>query len=220
MRRWAIAIALVLFALPLTGQTGSDSQQYTTGLFHNCPPEGDGRGDVTLNRLKNRDKPPPQYRTVGMTELIKAEPSEVVAMGAKHRERWTSEAKETVAQFENTGVTVEGILVFVKQAEPESCNCHDPTMRDLHVCLSATATVKKSQMVICEVSPRTLPAHPNWRLRILKQLAKDQPRVRISGWLMWDNEHPAMLGKTRATLWEIHPIHRIEVFSAGQWRDL
>jgi hypothetical protein len=30
--------------------------------------------------------------------------------------------------------------------------------------------------------------------------------VRIRGWLMLDQEHPEQIGKTRGTLWEIHPI--------------
>ena len=45
-------------------------------------------------------------------------------------------------------------------------------------------------------------------------------QVRISGWLMLDQEHPEQIGKTRGTLWEIHPITRIEVKDANGWREL
>ncbi len=37
---------------------------------------------------------------------------------------------------------------------------------------------------------------------------------------MLDPEHHAHLGKYRMTLWEIHPITKIEVFQNGGWLDL
>ena len=50
-------------------------------------------------------------------------------------------------------------------------------------------------------------------------LNSDKP-VRISGWLLLDPEHRNHLGKYRSTLWEIHPITRIEVMKDGSWVDL
>jgi len=53
--------------------------------------------------------------------------------------------------------------------------------------------------------------------------------VRISGWLMFDPDHPSMIldptnpnisGKFRVTLWEVHPITKIEVWQNGAWVDL
>jgi hypothetical protein len=55
--------------------------------------------------------------------------------------------------------------------------------------------------------------------------------VRISGWLMFDPLHYDQMWqydsaadttgtKARITLWEIHPITRIEVFKNGTWRSL
>jgi hypothetical protein len=64
---------------------------------------------------------------------------------------------------------------------------------------------------VVEVSPRLVPVHPLWRLEKLNELVQNQLPVRISGWRMWDQEHPEQIGQTRGTLWEIHPIHRIEV---------
>jgi hypothetical protein len=37
---------------------------------------------------------------------------------------------------------------------------------------------------------------------------------------MLDPEHPEQLGKTRGTLWEIHPIMKMEVERGGRWVDL
>jgi hypothetical protein len=51
-------------------------------------------------------------------------------------------------------------------------------------------------------------------------MAKQNQRVRISGWLLFDQEHPEQLGKTRATLWEIHPIIKIETQQNGNWTTI
>jgi hypothetical protein len=55
--------------------------------------------------------------------------------------------------------------------------------------------------------------------RLARWVNTDLP-VRISGWLLLDPEHRAHLGKYRSTLWEIHPITRIEVFDGKNWIDL
>ena len=42
----------------------------------------------------------------------------------------------------------------------------------------------------------------------------------VSGWLMLDPEHPDQVGKTRGTIWEIHPVMRMEVEQQGRWVPL
>jgi hypothetical protein len=42
----------------------------------------------------------------------------------------------------------------------------------------------------------------------------------VSGWLMMDQEHPDQVGKTRGTLWEVHPVMRLEVERRGGWEPL
>ena len=37
---------------------------------------------------------------------------------------------------------------------------------------------------------------------------------------MLDPEHPDQVGKTRGTIWEIHPIMFIEVEQQGKWVSL
>jgi len=37
---------------------------------------------------------------------------------------------------------------------------------------------------------------------------------------MLDPEHPDQVGRTRAILWEIHPILKIEVWSGNRWQEL
>jgi hypothetical protein len=51
----------------------------------------------------------------------------------------------------------------------------------------------------------------------LNDLDDSPDPVRISGWLLLDPVHKGHLGVYRSTLWEIHPITKIEVFKNGQW---
>jgi len=54
----------------------------------------------------------------------------------------------------------------------------------------------------------------------LNPLVNTNRQVRISGWLMFDPDHPSHLSVFRTTLWEIHPITKIEVWQGGAWVDL
>ena len=67
-----------------------------------------------------------------------------------------------------------------------------------------------------EISPRLPPAHPKWNKHVFDQLVKNHEKVRVSGWLMWDQEHPEQVGKTRGTLWKKPPPWRVmtRVFKA------
>jgi hypothetical protein len=85
------------------------------------------------------------------------------------------------------------------------------------VWLVAAPGQKKSKSIVVELSPRLLEAHPNWP-SFATQAWSNGTQVRVSGWRAWDQEHPEQIGKTRATLWEIHPIHEIDVKNrSGQW---
>lgn len=115
---------------------------------------------------------------------------------------------------------ITGFLLKVKKEGPESCNCHDEAEVDYHLWLADDATDDRSEAMVVEVSPRERPDHTGWTLAKLQGFVKQHAKIRISGWLMWDQEHPEQLGKTRASLWEVHPIHRIEVFARGKWVTL
>ena len=214
MRRLIISFVLFLFV------TASPAQQHSTGDFHGCPPNGDATAtspsDPDLNALKNRDVPPNSYITKKITAIINDVPAASDA-GKKRRDRWTTAQRNSVATKESTGIQVVGFLAGVKKEGPESCNCHDPNRVDYHMWIVPGAGQKRSQSVVVEISPRLLEAHPGWP-NLAKQAKTNGTLVRIRGWRTWDQEHPEQLGKTRATLWEIHPIHEIDVQnSGGNW---
>ena len=171
-----------------------------------CPPQGDATDSRAraLNRLKNRTDAPASYVPVSVPELL-ALPS-----GAP----------------DSRGIVLEGFIVTAKQSGPESANCHSQRDLDFHVSIAADAAtdpsaaqVARARSVIVEPTPwtqRTLGLH----LRILQKLARDGARVRIYGWQLFDPQHPDQLGRTRGTLWEVHPVTRIDVWSDGAWRPL
>ena len=187
--------------------------------FDGCPPEGKG-GDSALNRLKNRVQVRSTFEAMEFEEL--AELPIPNGIGKKHRSEWPAAILKTVGTQENRAVQVVGYLLKVKLEGPEGTNCGSNVQRDrdFHLWLANSADDDRSDSVVVEISPRFRAQHSSWSLTNLNRLVKQRAQVRISGWLMLDQEHPEQLGKTRATLWEIHPILRIEVWSGGQWREL
>jgi hypothetical protein len=214
-----LAAALCLLALPLLGQ----DVDHTTGKFHACPPEGKAKSasgffDPVLNELKNRDVAPTQTEDRTIAQILAKTPG-VMDEGRKARSEWSPASRDAVADWEATGARVEGRLIAIRVQKPESCNCHNPNDVDMHLWIAAQASSKaKPKAVVIEISPR------NPKLQALHDqlvdLAKKGTRVRITGWMMWDEEHGSEVGKSRGTLWEIHPVHKIEAFQDGGWSDI
>lgn len=186
--------------------------------FRGCPPEGDG-GDRALNRLKNR---------VDTAAWLPASIEAVMALRWPHtverrpRAGWRRADSVSVAVSEGTPIVVEGYLVGAKQEGPESPNCHgaDAALRDWHMWLSANPGRDRRHAMVVETTPVVRAMHPRWSLRTIHALVRDSIPVRVSGWLMLDPEHPDQVGKSRGTIWEIHPIMKIEVKRGGRWKVL
>jgi hypothetical protein len=183
--------------------------------FQGCPPEGDG-GDPQLNQLKNRVDEG-DYYPVSFDAVIQLTWPKRVER--KDRDKWTSQETAAIAKYEGIPIAVEGYLAGVKESGPESCNCHgaDPTMHDWHIWLTKTAGEDRTHSIVVETTPRVRANHPAWTIKLAEQIVKEQDRVRISGWLFFDPEHPDQIGNTRGTIWEIHPIMKIEVQRNGKW---
>ena len=186
--------------------------------FQFGPPEGDG-GDPTLNRLKNR---------VDSATWIPVGVDAVLALSWPRRTEntrhatWSAADAAQIARYEGTPISVEGYLNGAKESGPESCNCHgaDHEWRDWHVWLSAAPGPDRTRAVVVETTPAIRARHPEWTLARLRAIAAAGRKVRISGWLMFDPEHPEQIGRTRGTIWEVHPIIAIEVDDGGRWVPL
>lgn len=226
--RWLVAVAVISAGGIAVAQQVPDSLIYTTGAFawHEpvpCNPEGSPTShDPELNRRKNRDKPPPAYAVMGVPTIMLLPSGDLYR---KPRTEWSQLLRDTVKPHEDTGVALQGYLVRVKKETDESCNCDSTKDVDYHTWISATLAEAQnrdqSHAVVAEISPRTLFQHQQgWKLSTLEALANQHVRIRVRGWLMWDEEHPEQIGDKRGTLWEIHPIHKFEVYTSGHWTTL
>jgi len=148
-----------------------------------CPPTGSGTGAYTrhLDVLKNRTGRPVQYQAVTVEQMLKA----------KHGVGWA----------EGAAGELEGWVVHVKHAGPESCNCMSQARRDWHVLIGGDASEKRpSRCVVVEITPNMPLAVPTVGAH-----------VRVRGWFLDDHRHINEPG--RGTPWEIHPIVSIEVLN-------
>jgi len=197
---------------------GNDAHpQPHTVTFQGCPAGGDG-GDTILNTLKNRidDGENGAYHDVSLDTLINLSyPQDI---GRTQRKNWSQNDISQVDQYEGIAVRTVGYIADVRHEGTESTNCHSLDYRDYHVWLVPNQGDPKSKALVVEVTPRVRDERPGWSSSALSSLTGQQ--VRISGWLLLDQEHPEQLGQTRATLWEIHPIIHIEVNQGGSWQSI
>jgi hypothetical protein len=217
-----------------------DTRPFDRGPLGVCGPDGDG-GDTLTNHRKNRIDEPALYHPVTLDALL------ALPFPANHLERrdaWPASDLAVIAPYEGAPVTVtafvarqRGVIVedSVNSVGGETTNCHarDDAGVDWHVTLVRHPDDPKSAGMVVESTPRVRAHGHPWTPDALLQAAAAGDSVRISGWLMYDPEHflqttnydphqPTPGPTVRATLWEIHPITRIEVFDSagGRWRTL
>lgn len=183
--------------------------------FQGCPAQGDG-GDRALNILKNRVDTAAWLPTTVDAILALDWPRTVER---RDRARWSAADAAAIARYQGTPVVVEGYLAGVKEEGPESPNCHgaDDAFRDWHMWLTQTQGEDRTRSVVIETTPVIRAAHPQWTLARMRAVARAGAKLRVSGWLLMDQEHPDQVGKTRGTIWEIHPIIALDVEDRGTW---
>lgn len=228
---------------PKHAKASYNPYHFTTGMFRvdvgDCPPIGIGGGDTSLSLLKNRDKPPAKpYKVMTVAGIIEhnlpeTEGWEIVYKKSK-RANWSAENRAEVEKLEKQGVVVTGYFLNAVSEGGEMCNCGSTEFVDIHAWLvdhEPDGTTQKElktfrdQALVAEISPRLYgedqDLHPNYNTKVINKIAASHKRVKVSGWMTWDQEHAGHLGKTRATLWEIHPILNIKVeVSPGKWKEL
>jgi hypothetical protein len=200
-------------------QASTSSHSSAPQTFHDIPPEGIG-GDPILNRQKNRWAAPDSLKEYSIANIFEFPHQELDIAGKKHRENWSAAAMAQADQAERLGVRVEGYLIAVKQTGPETCNGKNDSLRDFHIWIGASADDSKSSGLIVEMTPYYKELHPEWRLRYLQALCERHSKVRVSGWVLWDEEHPEEMDRSRGSQWEIHPVSKFEIFTSGSWNDL
>jgi hypothetical protein len=185
-----------------------------------CGPTGDG-GDTVTNARKNRTDVSSAYHPTTWKALRRMP----YPVAEKSLADWTPEQLSQIEPYQGIAVTVVGYLAALKpqnHGSGESTNCHFTNSEevDWHMALVEKSGDAESTSVVVETTPRVRKLHPSWTPHALAAWLNSDAPVRISGWTLLDPEHRAHLGKYRSTLWEIHPITKIEVFQDGTWVDL
>jgi hypothetical protein len=181
-----------------------------------CGPFGDDAGNLT-NLRKNRTDMPGTYHDIRIAAIRDLSFPNV----PKDRGNWTAEQTAEIGNSEGVAIRVVGYLVAIKPqgGSGESTNCHwtKSAQTDWHIALVENPGDGEAESVVVETTPRIRRNHGKWTVsRLDDWLDSDNP-VRISGWLMFDPEHRNHLNKYRHTLWEIHPITKIEVMKEDEW---
>jgi hypothetical protein len=197
------------------------------------------------NLWKNRTDGATSYHPVTWSALATLPFPRNSKKSRRGNNAWTASDLAGVAKYEGLPISVEAYLSGVKEEIPgkdpnthkvkkgESTNCGENTSPrvDWHMYLTKQANQSHTLAVVVETTPRVRAAHPGWTLQRLQQISSDGTPVRISGWVMIDPEHYDQMWqyknkgdtlgtKARITLWEIHPITRIEVKQNGVWRSI
>ncbi len=186
-----------------------------------CGPTGDG-GDTATNRRKNRTDVPQGYHAAAFDAIADLQ---YPATRSTDRTSWPAESVAVIARYEGAAVEVVGYLVALKpqtSGSGESTNCHMTRAAevDWHVAVVGRQGEGEDAAIVVEPTPRVRVNHPKWTAARLTPWLDSADPVRISGWLMFDPAHRSHLRRYRKTLWEIHPVTRMEVWHEGSWVDL
>lgn len=208
-----------------------------------CAKDGDG-SDRELNTVKNRIDLP-KDRTVYFEmkfETIFGLQAVAGTTGTRNRKK---KDLSSIDKYEGRAVMLGGYLKYTKdtssnkmvggiQEGEEACNCHRNEFEhvDYHLWLVKDPKDTLDKAIVVEMTPRMRAVHKGRWINEQKLesdlnfLATQKIPVRIYGWLMFDGEHVGQLpghakaGKERrGTLWEIHPITKIDSFQNGKWDE-
>lgn len=204
-----------------------------SGASGTCGPDGDPSSDTETNHLKNRVDEPTSTHEVTWAAIKNLPVPHVKTTRKAWKTADRTLAAAEITPFEGVALTVVGFIVNRVKVENggEGTNCGftlDPEV-DWHIPLVAHAHDPEKLSIVVETTPRVRKTHPKWTTTVLTPWVNSSDPVRISGWLMFDPDHPSMMydpanpnapKKYRITLWEIHPTTKIEVWKSGAWVDL
>jgi hypothetical protein len=208
--------------------SGWDKPAPKKTTFHgqggDCPWNGDDSDPDTFvhkNRADTAEQDGIQYHDVTWTAIAHL----TYPVAKPLRKNWTPDQIAQITPFEGVALRTTGYLVAFKPqsgGSGEGTNCHfsAPSDTDTHMALVESVGAAENTSVVIEFTPRFLKAHPNWKKSVLSPWLNSDNPVRISGWLMLDPDHRNHLNRFRSTLWEIHPITKIEVWKDNQWVDV
>lgn len=196
-----------------------------------CPPLGrvTKTTDVEKIKLMNRIDGTSKYHEIGFMDLKSLTSPQ--GLLNKKRPAWTPQQKEVVKKNEGIPVVVYGYFLLTAvngtvtgamPEPPELCNClsKDRKQVDFRLWLVNNPNDPKSEAIVAQMTPRVRARRKDWNLKNLTYIAQGRFLVRVYGWLLFEDDEQKRLGRTRATLWEIHPVIQIEFREKGEWITL
>jgi len=165
-----------------------------------CPVSGDNKS-TTAAGITHRHVDSAKNRSIIPTHYTEMQFDDIANIKVTDKRSW------------DEAVCVIGYIIDVKDGGQESCNCHSAIYKDTHIYLGKTPDAKPEDAIIVEATPRFRD-----KLGSTKDLKNYiGKKVKIYGYLFRDDEHK--MNSTvdngsgnhwRHTVWEIHPIIKIE----------
>jgi hypothetical protein len=184
--------------------------------YRGCPPWGHG-GDVEADLLRNRIDRASHPRTFSATQFIHLAMPGVVHGKPIPMARWTRKDRRQAFRYEGMSASLVGYLVAFDRLGPsEPCNCGGKAGYDWHLWIGRSYQSSRKASIITEATPRVRARERGFDWKRFATIAGGAKKVRVTGWIFLDNDH--RVGETdRSTLWEIHPITRLEVWGKHGW---
>jgi hypothetical protein len=175
-----------------------------------CPASGCGGGDALLNKKKSNLVEPSSFEVITFDDFRHLE--------SERPTEWKDgqSRKEVEELGEGTAVMLTGYLLGAHSGSPETTNCKlsGEANNDYHINIVEHEDDFQTDSVVVEMTPKSRIEKPEWTLSTLHKLSTPSHRlalVRVSGFLLFDSEHVKVSGGERSTIWEIHPITKVEV---------
>jgi hypothetical protein len=213
---------------------GCDSPTYPssdgTPADSACGLEGSGGAEAAQNKAKNDfcASGDPQATSFDDLKNLQAQVTSDTSINWGNRNTADRKKGPTTdrAPLEQMGegklVVVNGFVLIARQEGAESVNCGKvppatPPYHDIHISLVPSADeTSECNGIVVEMSPHHRPAE--WTAANVNKLGKAHLPVRVTGHLFFDSSHlPCDGGQASAgnpkrfSLWEVHPIYKLEV---------
>ena len=215
-----------------------------TASHESCGPEGAGRAGATTRidsatfRLKNRTDAPAFSYAVTWDALARLPYAR--SNVPDDRFEWLDSVLTEIERYEGVPLTLTGFIAAItdqkkgsgnETGETTNCRWTENLHVDWHVSMTRRHTDGVDRAFVVEPTPRFLRRHPTtWtipRLRDWMGTARQSgDSVRVTGYLFFDPDHYKHIvpspgqRRYRISMWELHPVSKIEVRRNGEWIDL
>jgi len=199
--------------------------------FSICPPTGSGGRYAKAYVQKNRIEVPCTYRRITPEDILKLPLLNAAVRAQPEDDNELAFLKEAEA----VAVRLDGFLAMTKNGGKEGVNCGSTSRIDLRMEIVPSDVpdpkTTRRQHVVTEGTPWFRTVFADWKPSALGKFSsyiegfsggfqrKPMP-IRVYGFLFFDEAHlsDGSINSIRGTVWEVHPVTRIEVQVDGQWQ--